>query len=79
VDWVEARVWPDGPPCLRCGAVDGGATALQGESTRAGVYKCRACRKPSTFKLGTTFGASHVPVHLWLQAVALLTAGERGA
>src|SRR5688572_10935010 len=42
--WVEACVWPEGPVCPHCGSVDS-ATALQGKSTRVGVYKCRGCRK----------------------------------
>lgn len=75
--WVESRVWPDGPICPHCGAV-GSATALQGKSTRVGVYKCRLCRKPFTVKVGTIFEASHVPMHIWLQAIALLTASKKG-
>ena len=75
--WVEARVWPDGPICPHCGSVDS-ATALQGKSTRIGVYKCRACRKPFTVKVGTIFEASHVPMHIWLQAIGLLTASKKG-
>jgi transposase-like protein len=75
--WVEARIWPDGPICPRCGSVDH-ATALKGKSTRIGVYKCRDCRKPFTVKVGTVFEASHVPMHLWLQAIALLTASKKG-
>lgn len=75
--WVEAHVWPEGPICPHCGSVDN-AAALQGKSTRIGVYKCRACRKPFTVKVGTIFEASHVPMHIWLQAIALLTASKKG-
>ncbi len=75
--WVEARVWPDGPICPHCGSVDR-ATALRGTSTRIGVHKCRDCRKPFTVKVGTIFESSHVPMHLWLQAIALLTASKKG-
>src|SRR5215212_801946 len=75
--WVEARVWPNGPICPHRGSVDS-ATALQGKSTRVGVYKCCECRKPFTVKVGTIFEASHVPMHIWLQAIALLTASKKG-
>jgi transposase-like protein len=76
-EWVEARVWPDGPICPHCGSVDN-ATSLKGKSTRIGVYKCRECRKPFTVKVGTIFEASHVPMNIWLQAIALLTSSKKG-
>ena len=37
----ETLRWPDGPICPHCGTVNE-ATELQGESTRPGLYKCRA-------------------------------------
>jgi transposase-like protein len=76
-EWVEARVWPDGPICPHCGSVDS-ATSLKGKSTRIGVYKCRECRKPFTVKVGSIFEASHVPMNIWLQAIALLTSSKKG-
>ena len=75
--YVEARLWPQGPMCPKCGVVDQ-ATRLKGKSTRPGTYKCRACRKPFTVKVGTIFGASHVPMHLWLQAIHLMCSSKKG-
>lgn len=37
--YVEARLWPEGPVCPKCGGVDR-IGKLNGKSTRAGVYKC---------------------------------------
>ena len=76
-DWVEAHLWPDGPQCPRCGQL-GRSTKLQGKSTRIGVYKCKDCRKPFTVKVGTIFEDSHIPMRLWLQAIALLCASKKG-
>jgi transposase-like protein len=76
-EWIEARVWPEGPICPHCGAVDG-ATALKGKSTRLGVYKCRACRKPFTVKVGTILESSHVPLTKWLQAIHLMCCSKKG-
>jgi transposase-like protein len=76
--WVEAQLWPDGPVCPRCGQVEDRITKLQGKSTRIGVYKCKDCRKPFTVKVGTIFEDSHIPMRLWLQAIALLTASKKG-
>lgn len=75
--FLEARVWPNGPVCPHCGGFDR-ISKMGGESTRIGTYKCYQCRKQFTVKVGTVFEASHVKLHLWLQAVALLTASKKG-
>lgn len=75
--YLEARAWPNGPVCPHCGATDR-ISKMQGESTRRGVYKCYQCRKQFRVTVGTVFEASHVKLHLWLQAVALLTASKKG-
>jgi transposase-like protein len=76
-NWVEAHLWPHGPQCPRCGGL-GRNTKLGGKSTRLGVYKCKDCRKPFTVKVGTIFEDSHIPMRLWLQAIALLCASKKG-
>jgi transposase-like protein len=75
--FVEARLWPNGRPCPHCGVVDKSGP-LKGKSTRIGVYKCYACRKPFTVKVGTVFEASHVKLHVWLQAMHLLCSSKKG-
>lgn len=69
--YVEARVWPSGPVCPHCGGKER-IGKMNGKSTRIGTYKCYACRKPFTVKMGTVWEDSHVPLRLWLQAVYLL-------
>ena len=76
-EFVEARVWPKGRVCPHCGVVDR-SSKMQGKSTRIGAYKCYACRKPFTVKVGTIFEASHVKLHLWLQAIHLMCASKKG-
>ncbi len=69
-DFIEHRVWPDGPVCPHCGGVDQ-IGRLQGLSTRTRTYKCYRCRKPFTVKIGTIFEHSKVPMYKWLQAMVL--------
>ena len=76
-DYIEARIWPSGRVCPHCGVVDRSG-ALKGKSTRIGVYKCYACRKPFTVKVGTIFEDSHVPMHLWLQAIVMMCSSKKG-
>src|SRR5205814_2153294 len=63
--------------CPHCGVI-GEATELQGESTRPGVWKCKACRKPFSATVGTLFERSKIPLCKWLLAVHLLTASKKG-
>ena len=75
--FVEARVWPSGYVCPHCGTVDQSGP-LKGKSTRIGTYKCYACRKPFTVKVGTIFEASHIELHIWLQAMFLMCSSKKG-
>ena len=76
-EWVEAHLWPNGPVCPRCQGMDR-IRKLEGKSTRIGTYYCNACRKPFTVKIGTVFEDSHIPLRLWLQAIALLCSSKKG-
>jgi transposase-like protein len=76
-EFVEARIWANGRVCPHCGVVDNSGK-LKGNSTRIGVYKCYACRKPFTVKVGTIFESSHVKLHLWLQAMFLICSSKKG-
>ena len=76
-EYIEAHVWPDGRVCPHCGVMDR-SSKLKGKSTRIGTYKCYACRKPFTVKVGTIFEASHVKLHIWLQAIFLMSSSKKG-
>jgi len=76
-DFIEARIWAKGRVCPKCGTV-GESGKLNGKSTRIGVHKCYACRKPFTVKVGTVFESSHIPLRLWLQAIFLIASSKKG-
>jgi transposase-like protein len=75
--YVEARLWAWGRVCPHCGVVDNSG-ALKGKTTRVGLYKCYACRKPFTVRMGTIFESSHVKLNIWLQAIYLLCSSKKG-
>ncbi len=75
--FVEKHLWPDGPTCPHCGVVDR-AGRLKGKSNRPGLWKCYACRKPFTVKIGTIFEASHIAMRDWLAAIHLLCSSKKG-
>jgi len=76
-EWLEARLWPDGPICPKCGVIDQ-ATLMQGKSHRPGLYQCNACREPFTVTVGTLYERSKVPLHKWLAATHLMMASKKG-
>ena len=78
-EYVEARLWPNGPVCPKCGNADPDRIGrLNGKSTRIGLRKCYACREPFNVKVGTVMESSHVPLRVWLQAIYLLCSSKKG-
>jgi len=76
-EYVEAHLWANGPVCHHCGEM-GRIGRLQGKSNRAGLYKCYACRKPFTVRMGTIFESSHVPLRIWLEVIYLICSSKKG-
>ncbi len=76
-EYLEGQVWPTGPICPHCGVI-GKHWALEGKSTRPGLYKCTDCREPFTVTVGTVFERSKIPLHKWLLAVYLLCSSKKG-
>lgn len=71
-NYLEARLWPDGPRCPVCG---------MGERITArsrGFYRCNACKEDFTIRTGTVFERSHVPLHKWVYAMYLVVTARKG-
>jgi transposase-like protein len=78
--YLEGKLWPQGPVCPKCGGEGyplNGVKDKKGRE-RLGLKKCRACRSQFTLRIGTIFEDSHAPLHLWLQAIALMAASKKG-
>jgi transposase-like protein len=76
-EWLEARVWPNGPICPHCNAVKG-LTRMQGLAHRPGAFQCNQCRGQFTVTVNTVFERSKVPLHTWLHALYLMSASKKG-
>lgn len=79
---LEAIMWPEGPICPHCGAVDR-INRLQGVKdrrgrVRLGLWKCYHCRSQFTVRKGTVFEASHIKLHQWFQAAHLMCSSKKG-
>ncbi|QCI64093.1 IS1 family transposase [Phreatobacter stygius] len=62
--------------CPHCGEIKR-IGRLEGRSTRKSTFKCYSCRKSFSLRAGTIFEGSHIPLHIWLQAL-FLTVASRG-
>ncbi len=85
---VESMLWPHGTVCPHCGVLDN-AYKLKGVRSkpskknpegkvRHGLHKCKDCGKQFTVRIGTIFESSHIELHLWLQAIYLVTSSKKG-
>jgi transposase-like protein len=80
-EFLEGRLWPDGPVCPHCRHDEAYTlTAKPGSKSpvRKGVYKCKSCRKQFTVRVGTIFEDSKLPLSKWLMALHLLTSSKKG-
>jgi transposase-like protein len=77
-EWLEARVWPQGPVCPHCGSTGDDVTALNGKAHRPGLYQCSGCREQFTVTVKTVFERSKLPLSKWLAALFLLTSSKKG-
>lgn len=71
-DFVAQLRWPSGPICDRC---DG---AEHSYLTTRRLWKCKACRRQFSVKVGTIFEDSPLGLNKWLPAVWLIANSKNG-
>ena len=72
--WFEARVWPEGRHCPRCGSTD----THEASGTSGQPYRCRDCRRTFSVRTGTALERSKVPLRKWALAIYLFTTSLKG-
>src|SRR5829696_4273425 len=70
--FVAALRWPDGPVCPRCEGTD------HSYLTTRRVWKCKACKKQFSVKVGTVFEDSPLGLDKWLPSVWLIANSKNG-
>jgi transposase-like protein len=85
---LERIVWPNGPVCPHCGAVDriGRLEGVRSKPSkkhpegiiRHGLRKCYHCKGQFTARKVTVFESSHLELRQWLQAAFLLCSSKKG-
>jgi transposase-like protein len=85
---VEQLRWPAGAVCPHCG-ITGRAGKLPPQRTKPskkhpegkpvhGLWKCYACRKQFTVRVGSIFEDSPIPLGKWLLAIHLMCSSKKG-
>lgn len=72
LSFVANLRWPTGPICPRCGGVD----PLFLKTRR--LWKCRACKKQFSVKVGTIFEDSPIGLDKWLPALWMVVNCKNG-
>ncbi|HEX4040802.1 MAG TPA: IS1595 family transposase [Xanthobacteraceae bacterium] len=85
---LEAIVWPNGPTCPHCGAIDriGRLEGVRSKPSkkhpqgivRHRLWKCYHCKGQFTARKGTVFESSHLELRQWLQAAFLMCSSKKG-
>jgi transposase-like protein len=71
-EFVAKLRWPKGPVCPRCGG-----TNYSYLTTRR-VWKCKACKKQYSVKVGTIFEDSPLGLDKWLPSIWLIANSKNG-
>ena len=71
-EYVAKLRWPNGPVCPRCGS-----TEHSHLKTRR-LWKCKACKKQYSVKVGTIFEDSPLGLDKWLPAIWLAANSKNG-
>ena len=71
-EYLAGLRWPNGPTCPHCAEADPSFL-----STRR-IWKCRACRKQFSVKVGTVFEDSPIGLDKWLPCIWLIVNAKNG-
>ena len=75
-EWFEARLWPEGPYCPRCGSCN----VQSGIRHKTMTHRCRDCdgRPMFSLKTGTVMQSSKLGYQTWALATYLVTTSLKG-
>jgi transposase-like protein len=77
-EYLEGRLWPNGPVCPDCKSGDRVAALGVCATRKAGFYRCGACNFDFTVRTNTIFERSKVPLHKWVYSMYLLVTARKG-
>ncbi len=80
--YLEKMRWPDGVRCITCGAnkISRVTRESKSKNKRTTFYQCleKTCKQQFSPTAGTIFHDSHLPLHKWFMALALMVDAKKG-
>ena len=71
-EYVASLRWPNGPECPSCGGTE------HSYLTTRRLWKCKACKRQFSVKVGTIFEDSPLGLDKWLPAIWLIANSKNG-
>lgn len=82
LEFLKKVRWPDGVRCTACGhdKISSVQRKSPGKNKRTHLYTClnSACKQQFSVTSGTLFHDSHLPLHKWFLAIALIVDAKKG-
>lgn len=72
--YFENKRWAGSPKCGHCGSTN----VSECKDHKPMAYRCRACRKHFSVRIGTILEESKLPLHKWLMAIYMMTTARKG-
>ena len=72
--WFEAKVWPDGRHCPRCGSTE----TVECKGNPPMPYWCPACKRHFSVRIGTVMEGSPLSLRKWVWAIYLHLTSLKG-
>ena len=73
--WFIAQRWPDGMECVYCASPN---VVRRNANRKTPLYRCNACKKDFTVKVGTVMEGSNLSLSKWAIAFYLVTTNLKG-
>ena len=73
---IEKLIWPNGAICAYCSSKD--VYKMEGQSVRAGLYRCRDCDQQFSVTVNTVLHDTHLPLEKWIKAFHLMASSKKG-
>lgn len=71
-EFVARLRWPDGPVCPSCGGKE------HSYLTTRRLWKCKACKRQFSVKVGSIFEDSPIPLDKWLASIWMIANAKNG-
>lgn len=84
--FLEHMRWPGGVKCVSCESLRISRITAKGKTNKKTgktgpdreLYQCNDCRFQFTVTTGTVYHDTHLPLHKWFLAIALITESKKG-